>query len=129
MYYNGNAPSRLNPRIPLKRASLHGDEAEEHLEYDAGNLFLCITSESVLLSSLVLFFAITLVSKMFAARPHSSVIILQTLFPFLGSWLFSSPLFFITIIASTTVIVNRFSYSLSVLQLLSLEMIPPFLSP
>lgn len=35
MYYNGNAPSRLNPRIPLKRSSLHGDEGDDtHNEYD-----------------------------------------------------------------------------------------------
>ena len=36
MYYNGNAPSRSNPRIPIKRVNLHGDEVHEdaNLEYD-----------------------------------------------------------------------------------------------
>ena len=35
MYYNGNAPSRLNPRIPIKRVNLHGEEVHEdaNLEY------------------------------------------------------------------------------------------------
>lgn len=27
--YNGNAPSRMNPRIPIKRANIHGDEGNE----------------------------------------------------------------------------------------------------
>jgi hypothetical protein len=38
LFYNANAPSRLNPRIPKMRANIHGDEGSEdaNLEsYDA----------------------------------------------------------------------------------------------
>ena len=29
MFYNGNAPSRLNPRIPIKRTNHHTDDVNE----------------------------------------------------------------------------------------------------
>jgi hypothetical protein len=34
MYYNGNAPSRMNPRIPIKRTNIHGEEVHETATLD-----------------------------------------------------------------------------------------------
>jgi hypothetical protein len=34
MYYNGNAPSRMNPRIPIKRTNIHGEEVHENATLD-----------------------------------------------------------------------------------------------